>query len=175
MFREKLTRGRRRQSFRPVDVALRVTGFIAMPGQMVDASLVAAPKQRNTDEEKRAIKEGCVPKDWKALPGKLRQKDRDARWTVKFCKAKERPDGTKPPLDIATPTFGYQNLIAIGRGIGLIPNWIVTDAAACEGWLLREDLLDKTNTAAVVWADSAYRSGAFLDAVRSSLRHCTRW
>ncbi len=46
---------------------------------------------------------------------KLRQKDRDARWTVKFSKAKERPDGTKPPIDIAIPTFGYQNHIAIDR------------------------------------------------------------
>ena len=29
-----------------------------MSGQIVDASLVAAPRQRNTDDEKKAIKEG---------------------------------------------------------------------------------------------------------------------
>ena len=33
-------------------------------------------------------------------PAKLRQKDRDARWTVKFSKAKPREDGT-PQGDIA--------------------------------------------------------------------------
>ena len=131
-----------------------------MAGQIVDASLVAAPKQHNTDDEKRQIEEGRIPQEWKARPGKLRQKDRDARWTVKFSKAKERPDGTRPTVDIAIPTFGYQNHVGIDRGFGLIRTWMVTDAAAYEAALLREGLLDKTNTAAVVWADSAYRSAA---------------
>ncbi|MFO1035724.1 MAG: IS5 family transposase [Geminicoccaceae bacterium] len=161
LFREKLTRaGAIRGLFERFDAALRAAGFIAMSGQIVDASLVAAPKQRNTEDEKQAIKEGRVPEDWKARPGKLRQKDRDARWTVKFSKAKERSGGTRPPVDIAIPTFGYQNHIGIDRGFGLIRTWMVTDAAAYEGARLREGLLDKTNTAAGVWADSAYRSAA---------------
>jgi hypothetical protein len=53
-----------------------------MGGQVVDATIVAAPKQRNTKEEKQAIKEGRIPEDWKDKPAKLRQKDGDARWTV---------------------------------------------------------------------------------------------
>jgi hypothetical protein len=32
-----------------------------------------------------------------------------ARWTVKFSKAKPREDGSKPPVDLAIPLFGYQN------------------------------------------------------------------
>ena len=40
---------------------LRASGYIAMSGQIVDASLIAAPKQRNTQEEKQAIKEGRHP------------------------------------------------------------------------------------------------------------------
>lgn len=36
----------------------------------------------------------------------------------------------------------------------------MTDAAAYEGRLLRHGLLDKTNTASQVWADTAYRSKA---------------
>ena len=36
---------------------LRQAGYIAMSGQIVDASLVAAPRQRNTDDEKKAIKD----------------------------------------------------------------------------------------------------------------------
>jgi hypothetical protein len=50
-----------------------------MGGQIVDASLIAAPKQRNTEDEKKDLKEGRIPEDWKACPAKLRQKDRDAR------------------------------------------------------------------------------------------------
>jgi transposase, IS5 family len=159
LFREKLTKaGAIRGLFDRFDAALRTAGFIAMSGQIIDASLVATPKQRNTEDEKRAIKEGRVPEGWKATPGKLRQKDRDARWTVKFSKAKQRADGSKPPIDIAIPAFGYQNHVGIDRGFGLIRTWMVTDAAAYEGARLREGLLDKSNTAAVVWADSAYRS-----------------
>jgi IS5 family transposase len=161
LFREKLTKA---QAIKPLferfDAALRQAGLIAMGGQIVDASLIAAPKQRNTEDEKQAIKEGRIPEDWKAKPAKLRQKDRDARWTVKFSKAKERADGTKPALDIAIPTFGYQNHVSIDRAFGLIRRWDASDAAAYEGARLREGLLDKTNTASAVWADTAYRSKA---------------
>jgi IS5 family transposase len=161
LFRERLTKaGAIRRLFDRFDAALRASGYIAMSGQIVDASLIAAPKQRNTEDEKKAIKEGRIPDEWKDKPAKLRQKDRDARWTVKFSKAKERPDGTKPPVDIAIPTFGYQNHVSIDRGFGFIRRWMATDAAAYEGARLREGLLDKTNTASAVWADTAYKSAA---------------
>lgn len=161
LFREKLTKaGAIQPLFDRFDATLRAAGYIAMGGQIVDASLIAAPKQRNTEDEKKDLKEGRIPEDWKAKPAKLRQKDRDARWTVKFSKAKERPDGSKPPVDIAIPTFGYQNHIAIDRRFGLIRKWQATDAAAYEGARLREGLLDRNNTASSVWADTAYRSKA---------------
>jgi hypothetical protein len=38
----------------------------------------ATAKQRNTEAEKKDIKEGRIPEDWKGKPAKLRQKDRDA-------------------------------------------------------------------------------------------------
>jgi IS5 family transposase len=159
LFREKLTHaGAIKPLFDRFNAALREAGYIAMGGQIIDATLIAAPKQRNTEEEKTAIKEGRIPEDWKAKPAKLRQKDRDARWTVKFSKAKERADGSKPAVDIAVPTFGYQNHVSIDRQYGLIRRWDATDAAAYEGARLREGLLDKTNTASLVWADTAYRS-----------------
>ncbi len=59
---------------------------------------------------------------------------------------------------LAIPTFGYQNHVSIDRGFGLIRKWLVTDAASYEGARLRDGLLDKTNTASAVWADTAYRS-----------------
>jgi IS5 family transposase len=158
LFRERLTEaGAVRRLFDRFDAAVRAAGYIPMSGQIVDASLVAAPKQRNSDSEKAEIKAGCIPPAWKGKAAKLRQKDRDARWTVKFSKAKPRADGTMP-VDIAIPTFGYQNHVSTDRGHGLIRKWTVTDAAAYEGRLLRRGLLDKTNTSSQVWGDSAYRS-----------------
>ena len=161
LFREKLTKaGAIELLFKRFDATLRRSGYIAMSGQIVDASLIAAPRQRNSEDEKKAIKEGRIPDAWKEKPAKLRQKDRDARWTVKFTKAKPREDGPTPPVDLAIPVFGYQNHISIDRGFGFIRRWSATDAAAYEGRRLRQGLLDKTNTAAGVWADTAYRSKA---------------
>lgn len=160
LFRERLVRaGAIKRLFDRFDQAVRNAGYIPMSGQIVDASLVAAPKQRNTETEKADIKAGRIPEAWKKKPAKLRQKDRDARWTVKFTKAKPKEDGSKP-VDIAIPSFGYQNHVSIDREHGMIRRWSVTDAAKFEGAMLREGLLDKTNTASSVWADSAYRSRA---------------
>jgi hypothetical protein len=41
-----------RRLFEQSNAMLRHAGCIAMSGQIVDASLVAAPRQRNTDDEK---------------------------------------------------------------------------------------------------------------------------
>ena len=143
--------------FQRFDQALRSAGFLAMSGQIVDATIVAAPKQRNTIEEKKAIREGRVPDDWKTKPARLAQKDRDARWTVKYTKAKPREDGSLPVVDLAIPAFGYKNHVSIDRGFGLIRKWTATHAAAHDGARL-EDVLDRSNTASDVWADTAYRS-----------------
>ena len=54
-----------------------------MSGQIVDASLVPAPKQRNTDLEKKAVKAGkSAAEIWPDKPNKAGQKDVDARWTL---------------------------------------------------------------------------------------------
>ena len=157
-FREALKRaGAIDALFRRFDEALRAEGFLAMSGQIVDATIVAAPKQRNTIAEKTAIKEGRVPDDWKDKPAKLAQKDRDARWTVKYTRARPREDGSLPAVDLAIPAFGYKNHVSIDRGFGLIRQWTTTHAAAHDGARL-EDVLDRTNTASDVWADTAYRS-----------------
>src|SRR5438105_6925281 len=104
LFREKLTKaGAIGPLFERFDATLRQSGYIVMSGQIVDASLIAAPRQRNTQDEKKAIKDGRIPDDWKDQPAKLRQKDRDARWTVKYTKAKPREDGSTPPVDLAIP------------------------------------------------------------------------
>jgi hypothetical protein len=42
------------------DEALRASGYLAMGGQIVDATIVVAPKQRSAEDEKKAIKKGCI-------------------------------------------------------------------------------------------------------------------
>jgi hypothetical protein len=135
---------------------LRASGFLAMSGQIVDATIFAAAKQRNTQEEKNAIRDGRIPEGWKDKPAKLAQKDRDARWTIKYTKAKLEEDAA-PHVDLAIPAFGYKNHIAIDRAHGLIRKWTATHAAAHDGARL-EEVLDRANTASEVWADTAYRS-----------------
>jgi IS5 family transposase len=156
-FREALKRaGAMDALFRRFDAALHAAGYLAMSGQIVDATIIAAPKQRNTEAERAAIKAGQVPQDWKEKPAKLRQKDRDARWTMKFSKAKPRQDGMRQ-IDIAVPAFGYKNHVSIDRRHGLIRRWTATDAAAHDGARLTA-VIDTENTAGDVWADTAYRS-----------------
>ena len=146
--------------FARFDAALTDRGYLAMGGQIIDATVVPAPKQRNTDEEKAAIKEGRIPERWRARPAKVRQKDRDARWTVKYSKAKVKeggdPKGFKP-VDLAIPMFGYKNHIGIDRAHGLIRTWDASAANAHDEARLPE-LISKQNTGSGVWADTAYRS-----------------
>src|SRR5918999_761333 len=102
LFREQLTRaGAIEELFGSFDAHLKGQGSLAMSGQIVDASIIAAPRQRNTDEEKRTLKERRIPEEWAAKPKKLAQKDRDARWTLKRDKARPAgADGSKPRVEI---------------------------------------------------------------------------
>jgi IS5 family transposase len=140
------------------DWQLHKKGYIPMSGQIVDATLVPAPKQRNTEDEKQAIKAGKMADDiWPDEPNKAAQKDTNARWTLKIGgKIRYRPDGTPLP-QIALPVFGYKSHISIDRRFGFIRQATVTSAADADGRQLRH-LVGKDNTASDVWADSAYRS-----------------
>ena len=93
-----------------------------MGGQILDASIVVAPKQRNSEGEKAEIRAGRIPQGWKDRPAQLAQKDRDARWTVKFSKAKPSDDGS-PRIDLAVPAFGYKNHVGIACPGGFL-RWI---------------------------------------------------
>jgi hypothetical protein len=119
-----------------------------MGGQIVDATILAAPRQRNTEAERTAIKAGQIPGGWAEKLAKRRQKDRDARWTVKFSKAKPREDGA-PQVDLAVQAYGYKNHASIHRRHGLIRGWTGTHAAAHDGARL-EEVLDAENTASGV-------------------------
>ena len=129
-----------------------------MSGQIVDASLVPAPKQRNTDAEKEAIKAGKSAKEiWPNEPNRAAQKDVDARWTLKIGgKVRYRRDG-KPLPQIALLVLGYKSHISIYRRFGFIRAATVTSAAGADGRQLNH-VVTTDNTSSSVWADSAYRS-----------------
>ena len=140
------------------DWQLHKKGYIPMSGQIVDATLVPAPRQRNTEDQKAAIKEGKTAKQiWPDHPKKAAQKDTNARWTVKVGgKIRYKPDGTPLP-QIALPVFGYKSHISIDRKYGFIRQETVTSASDADGRQL-EHLVCKDKMASDVWADSAYRS-----------------
>lgn len=159
LFRNKLTEsGTLKRVMKAFDWQLHKKGYIPMAGQIVDASLVPAPKQRNTEGEKAAIKEGRSASEiWPDRPNKAAQKDTDANWTLKIGgKVRYRADGTPLPM-IAVPVFGYKSHISIDRRHGFIRESAVTAASAAEGCLLTS-LVSTDNTASDVWADTAYRS-----------------
>ena len=124
-------------------IYLTAKGYIARGGQMVDATIVPVPKQRNTREENETVKRGETPVAWEEKPAKNRQKDKDARWTKKHGKS----------------FFGYKNHVNADKTHKLIRDYEVTDAAVHDGRVL-ETLLDKANTGKDVFGDSAYRSAA---------------
>ena len=67
-FREQLVKANAIDKlFARFDAVLKDRGYLAMGGQIIDASVVPAPKQRNTEGEKAAIKEGRVPAAWKPV------------------------------------------------------------------------------------------------------------
>ena len=138
LFREQLKEaGLVKELFEQFDKFLRQNGFAAQKGQIVDASIIAAPKQRNSRDENKQIKEGQVPDDWSE--NKKRQKDVDARWTKKA----------------AQNHYGYKNHIDIDVKHKLIRDYEVTSASVHDSQVF-EQLLDENNSSRDVWADSAY-------------------
>ena len=140
LFREQLAEaGLIKRLFEEFDQFLEEKGFCARRGQIIDASIVEAPRQRNSREENRQIKAGQMPEGWSEQ--KKRQKDTDARWTKK--------NGQN--------YYGYKNHINVDVKHKLIRDYEVTPASVHDSQVF-EELLDEDNSSRDVWADSAYRS-----------------
>jgi len=140
LFREKLTKsGRIKELFGLFTHLMESQGVITRRGSIIDASFSDAPKQRNTRDENRRIKDGETPEEWKepANKAKLRQKDRDARWTKKNN----------------VTHYGYKNHIKADRDSKMIVGYVVTNASVHDSQCAAEliDRKDKT-----VHMDSAY-------------------
>lgn len=128
---------------------LEAEGLLVRAGQIVDASFVEVPKQRNTRPENATIKDGGIPEDWKDHPAKLQQKDTDARWTKKNNVA----------------YYGYKNHVKVCRESKLITTYDVTSASVHDSKAL-EVLLTDADTGQTLHADSAYASAALRTVLR---------
>jgi transposase, IS5 family len=160
LYREQLTKaGAIDRLFAHFDAGLRQAGYLAMAGQIVDATVVEARRPRLTRDEKATVKAGTVPEAWSKA--KRAQMDTDARWTLKRGRRHpaEGPSSRRPRSELVIPVFGYKNHLGIDRRHGFIRSFTVTDAASHDGRQLGR-LLDPDNTASGVWADTAYRSAA---------------
>jgi IS5 family transposase len=83
-FREKLTQAELFSGlFAAFNARLADQGFITRKGQIIDASFVEVPRQRNRRQENAAIQRGEVPAGWEQEAKWLAHKDLDARWTKK--------------------------------------------------------------------------------------------
>jgi len=142
LYREQLAQaGMITTVFENFDAYLKDRGYLAMGGQIIDASIVSVPTQHNKRDENTKIKAGETPEAWLDKPAKLRQKDTDARWTQKHGKSH----------------YGYKNHINVDRRHKLVRHYYVTDASVHDSQAI-EAIIDSDNTASDVWADSAYRS-----------------
>ena len=152
LFREKLAKaGLIEKLFDCFDQHLAAKGYMARGGQIIDASIVPVPTQRNSRDENAELQAGRTPAAWKQKPAKVRQKDRDARWTKKHGRS----------------FFGYKNHVNADAKHKLIRHYAVTDAAVHDSQEL-DGLLDTGNTCNDVFADSAYRSAEIEAKLRAS-------
>lgn len=157
LFREKLAKaGLIDKLFERFGQYLEAKGYIARGGQMVDATIVPVPRQRNSREENEQVKAGRTPKDWERTPAKNRQKDKDARWTKKHGRS----------------FFGYKNHVNADARHKLIRDYEVSDASVHDSQKL-DELVNGGNTSSEVYADSAYRSAETEQKLKArGLRSC---
>lgn len=140
LFREQLVRAELvKPLFHRFNAYLESKGYVARKGQMVDASIVDAPKQRNSREENAQIKAGEIPERFKDNPHVGRQKDTEARWTKKNNQSR----------------YGYKNHLSADVKHKLIRDFDVTPAHVHDSNVFLDILA--SNTSKDVWADSAYR------------------
>ena len=130
LYQEELTKaGVVKELFEHYEQQLSESGYRSQKGQIIDASIIPVPKQRNSREENATIKEGKIPEAWESQPHKLSQKDTDARWTKKN----------------GVSYYGYKNHIDIDVNHKLVRNYEVADASVHDSQMV-DEIIDLNNT-----------------------------
>ena len=139
-FRERLTRtGLVEELFEQFTSFLEAQELIFNQGQLIDASFTVAPRQRNTREENKKIKNGEGGDLWNDEPNKKKHKNIDARWTKKKGET----------------FYGYKNHAKVDTKSKFINTYTVTDPSVHDSQAL-DDLLTEKDKAQDLHADSAY-------------------
>ena len=130
LFRENLTTsGTIKRLFALFNRQMERKGLMAHEGSIVDASFAEAPRQRNSREENKEIKEGLTPERISNNPHVLSHKDLDARWTQKG----------------GINYYGYKNHVKVSIKSKFIEEYEVTPANVHDSQPLA-DLIDETNS-----------------------------
>lgn len=139
-FSEKLAKsGLSERLFQQFVDELNSKGLIFNEGQIIDASFVLAPKQHNTRDENKDIKNGKGGDLLNDTPNKKRQKDVDARWTQKG----------------GQNFFGYKNHIKTDKVSKFIKKCFVSVASLHDSQAL-DYLVEESDRGQSLLADSAY-------------------
>ena len=113
--------------FDPFRAYLDSKGLTFNEGKIIDATFVEAPRQRNTREENKQIKEGKGDDLWKDKPHKKSHKDIDARWT------KKRGENH----------YGYKNHIKEDKKTKFIEKYHTTDASVHDSNVIKPPIVEK--------------------------------
>ena len=138
------------QLFNEFYAFLEENNLILHEGTMIDGSFVEAPRQHNTREENKIIKEDRGGELWNPKEGdteeekrhkanKKRQKDTDARWVKK--------GGVKH--------YGYKNHTKVDKVSKFIKKGMTTSASVHDSKPVKE-LVDENDRGEDLFADSAY-------------------
>ena len=126
--------------FEKFNEQLASMGLIVNEGKIVDASFVIAPKQRNTREENKKIKEGEGGELWNDNPHKKCHKDVDARWTKKG----------------GVNYYGYKDHTVVIEKTKIIKNFVVTPASVHDSVPVGILIDGDNKEGEFCWFDSAY-------------------
>jgi hypothetical protein len=148
LFREQLTRaGAVERLSARFDRVLRKAGYLAMGGQIVNATIIEARRPRLTRSEKATIKGWRRPSGWPK--GKRAQTETEGRWMLRRGRRQSPAPGKlheRTRSEFVIPVFGYKDHLGIDRRHDFIRSFAVTDAAAHDGRQLGK-LLDPRNPA----------------------------
>jgi IS5 family transposase len=148
LFRETMIKaGILEELFIRLAKTLKNIGLTVNRGKIVDATIMEAPKQRNTREENRQIKEGKTPEDWQEE--KARQKDTDASWLKK--------DGED--------FYGFKNHVVIDSETKLIEDFQVTPAHVPDREI-GEEIIETMEEGVILYADRGYPSKDMSDRMK---------
>ena len=141
LFKEKMGKEGMRELFDLFNEKLIALEIVKREGSLVDATFVNVPRQRNSRDENKTIREGSIPEEWQKPENvnKLEQKDSNARWTKKGNETH----------------FGYKDHAKVDKESKIITDFSVTPANVHDVNEF-EGLIDMNDKEA--WLDSAYAS-----------------